>query len=520
MSDNKHEKNQDKDDTLKILPRSWLETARVGAQADADAPEKMVVELRFFASRDAAESATAELHAWQRKLLTDGKDELLQFEGPRGPVWMILPSGNKTETPTHGGLLEDSPYARARDLTGRAYSQMKPYKPQSITVRLEEGLSDDELLGALTGLEIASYRYREQAVPGAKPKELPGLTLVGNAEKLQKLKDEAQALGRATNLARHLVNLPACDLNPKTYSKAARELFSGSKNVAVEIWGDDRLEEERMGLILAVGAAAKRGPRLVHLRYRPAGAKGAPVAFVGKGITFDSGGLDLKPSRSMRLMKKDMGGSAAVLGLCYWMERTQVPMNADFYLALAENSVGGASFRPGDVLVARNGMSVEIDNTDAEGRLVLADALDVAVKAEGEHKPELVIDVATLTGACKVGLGTDIIGMFANDDRISGALLGAGHAAGDLCWRYPLYEGYRSQLKSSVADMSNSGGAYGGAITAALFLAKFVGKTPWAHLDIYAWKDSASGAHIEAGGSGQPVQCLAEFVRQRLKPTS
>ena len=255
-----------------------------------------------------------------------------------------------------------------------------------------------------------------------------------------------------------------------------------------------------------------RPPRLVKISYRPTkAAKGTqPIALVGKGITFDSGGLDIKPAAGMRLMKKDMGGSAAVVGAVYWAALTGAAHPIDAYVALAENSIGSRAFRPGDVLTARNGTTVEIHNTDAEGRLVLADALDVAVTAS--EKPRAVIDLATLTGAIKVALGANLAGLFTTDETLGAALAEAGTRAGDLTWAMPLVQRYRAQSNSNFADGVNAVDGFGGAITAALFLEKFARDVPWAHLDIYAWKDAADGAFAEGGGSGQGVLLLAEWL--------
>jgi leucyl aminopeptidase len=285
----------------------------------------------------------------------------------------------------------------------------------------------------------------------------------------------------------------------------------------VTVWDDKKLASEKMGLHLSVGMGATHGPRMVHMKYRPTKKSGLkPIAFVGKGITFDTGGLDIKPSSAMRLMKKDMGGAASVIALALWASESQYPGPLDFYLALAENAVDANAFRPGDIVTARNGMKVEIDNTDAEGRLVLADVLDVACKQKGSDDPEFVIDVATLTGAIKVGLGAEIAGLFANDDDLAIELTKAGQRAGDLNWRMPLFDKYWGDLSSPFADCKNSGGGFGGAITAALFLQKFVGGKKWAHLDVYAWADRPSGAIGGSGGSGQPVQCLIEFLESRV----
>jgi leucyl aminopeptidase len=231
---------------------------------------------------------------------------------------------------------------------------------------------------------------------------------------------------------------------------------------------------------------------------------------VGKGITFDSGGLDIKPSSGMRLMKKDMGGSAAVLGVMYWAASTGLKVSLDAYLAMAENAIGSNSFRPSDVITARNGMAIEIHNTDAEGRLVLADAMDVAATAK--EKPRYLIDVATLTGAIKVALGAQLAGLFSNDNRLSSSIGAAGIEIGDLSWTMPLFKRYNSQMNTIFADTVNAVDGFGGAVTAALFLEKFTRDIPWAHLDVYAWKDSSDGAWSENGGSGQSVLNLSRWL--------
>lgn len=263
---------------------------------------------------------------------------------------------------------------------------------------------------------------------------------------------------------------------------------------------------------MAVGQASMQEPHMVHIQYRGAG-KAKPIAFVGKGVTFDAGGLDIKPAAGMRLMKKDMGGSASVAGIAYWVIHSKAKINCDFYFAIAENSVAKESFRPGDVLTARNGKTVEIHNTDAEGRLVMADSLTVA----SEKKPKILIDIATLTGAIKYGLGGNVPGLFSNQDNLAECLLRSGQRHGDLCWRMPLIPEEKSRLKSDVADLVNCTNGYGGAITAALFLEMFTQNVPWAHFDIYAWAESAKGALAGAGGSGQIVQLMSDFLENESK---
>lgn len=414
--------------------------------------------------------------------------------------------------PLLGGEAENDPRLTAsvetkfRDVVGHSLAAVEKWDVQ--WVQFDFDVKPELLIPSLLGLEIALYRFK-RVLKGEEPKLKLILKHRGRAISKDTL-EEATALGVSVNLARHLVNLPPNLLNPETYAGAAEGLFSGFKNVKVEVWEGARLEKERMGLLMAVGQGSETPPRLVHLKYRPPGAKGAPVALVGKGITFDTGGLDIKPSSGMRLMKKDMGGSAAVMGVLHWAAITGVKVNLDGYLALAENAVSDKSFRPSDVITARNGLSVEIHNTDAEGRLVLADAMDVAATAK--EKPRAMIDVATLTGAIKVALGSGLAGLFSTDPKLARDISQAGQDSGDLSWIMPLFQKYRGQMNSHFADMVNATDGFGGAVTAALFLEKFTGGIPWAHLDIYAWKDSADGAWLEGGGSGQSVQCLARWL--------
>jgi len=403
--------------------------------------------------------------------------------------------------------LKSNTFVRVRDAVGASLGTLE--KMEIGFAEYEFELDADNLEAALLGLEIALYRFK-RVLKGENGKIGLALSNRGKAISDSALVN-ASVRGQAVNLARHMVNLPPNFLNPVTYAKAVQTLLGGGKSVKVEVWDEERLEKEGMGLHLGVGAASITPPRLVHIKYRPSGSgKKAPLAFVGKGITFDSGGLDIKPSSGMRLMKKDMGGSAAVLGVAYWAVQTQAKQPMDFYLALAENAIGGKGFRPSDILTARNGQSVEIHNTDAEGRLVLADAMDVAVKAS--EKPRYLVDVATLTGAIKVALGSSLAGLFSNDAKLAQSINSAGQQVGDMSWIMPLFQKYRTQLNSPFADQVNAADGFGGAITAALFLEKFAGDVPWAHLDIYAWKDSGDGAWMEQGGSGQAVLGLVNWI--------
>ncbi len=426
------------------------------------------------------------------------------YDTDEGARMIISPAAG--EDPEKDAALKSPLECRVRDAMGALIMNLEKLEADVATVNfdLPSGLLDSAILG----LEMALYRFRRvvkseppkfKLILKQKGKVLPSKALAAGV-----------ALGRAVNVARHLTNLPPNWLNPVSYAEFAEEFLSGLKGVKVEVWDEKKLAAEKMDLLLAVGLGSNVPPRLVRIRYAGGSGKKPPVALVGKGVTFDSGGLDIKPAAGMRLMKKDMGGSAAVLAAVFWAATTRAACGIDAYLSLAENSISSKAFRPSDVITGRNGVAVEIHNTDAEGRLVLADALDVAITQK--QIPRAVVDVATLTGAIKVALGSQIAGLFSNDRKLTAGLNKAGQVTGDLNWPMPLYQKYRSTFTSNFADVINSPDGFAGAITAALFLEKFVGDLPWAHLDIYAWKDSAEGAWLEAGGSGQGVLCLSEWL--------
>jgi leucyl aminopeptidase len=507
--------NANSSDILGLSHRTWISTCRLAKGNEARAGSRgFVICLDSFDVKKTRSSLHQHLSRWQMDLLLKSEQELMVFQGSQGPVCVLrLLPPQREKYDIEDSTLSKSPYARARDFMSSVLTQLLSFKIDKLIVEFTH-LTHPQRQGILIGLELASYSYSENRDNPRKPrKKRPTLLLRPSDDELssQEIKSCSQ-IALATNIARHLVNLPAGDLTPRTYSDLVERLFDKSKSVTVTIWEGKKLQAERMNLLNAVGAAAVDGPRLVQISYRPKNARTGqkPIAFVGKGITFDTGGLDLKPSSGMRLMKKDMGGSAACLAIAKWAEQSELELPLDIYLSLAENSVGSPSFRPGDIITSRNGLTIEIHNTDAEGRLVLADALDVAINAS--EKPAAVIDLATLTGAIKVGLGGEIAGLFCNDDKLANAILDAGSYRGDLAWRMPLFQPYKTMLRSSFADYANASDGFAGAITAALFLELFVGQIPWAHLDIYSWKDGAGGAYSESGGNGQPVQMLTELL--------
>ena len=322
--------------------------------------------------------------------------------------------------------------------------------------------------------------------------------------------DELVAIAESTFLVRDLVNIPAGDLGPAEL-QAAVEAVGKEAGARLSVTRGKALDEG-YPMVAAVGAAAAPGrePRLIELEW---GDQRHPkLAIVGKGVCFDSGGLDIKPSAGMRLMKKDMGGAAHALGLARLIMTAKLPVRLHLLIPAVENAVSGAAFRPGDILKSRMGLSVEIGNTDAEGRLILGDALARAAEAE----PELILDFATLTGAARVALGPDLPALFANDDDLAGAMLAAGTAVADPLWRMPLWKPYDEMLASDVADLGNMAEApFAGAVTAALFLQKFVpAGTPWAHLDTFAWRPSAKPGRPK-GGDALGLRAAWAMLRSR-----
>jgi leucyl aminopeptidase len=319
----------------------------------------------------------------------------------------------------------------------------------------------------------------------------------------------AEIVGEAVNLARDLVNTPPGDKSPVRLCERI-EVIARDAGLAVEVWNEERIRRERFGGLLGVAAGSDEPPRFMILEHLH-GGKSPTLALVGKGVTFDSGGLCLKPAASMEDMKSDMTGAAVVAAAMQAIARLALPVNVVGYLAVTENMTGGKAMKMGDVLTMRNGKTVEIMNTDAEGRLILADALAYAV----ERQPQRVLDLATLTGACIVALGLKVAGLFSNNDSFCKELSAACRATGERVWRLPLHEDFKEQLKSSVADLKNVGGKWGGAATAAKFLEQFVGSTPWIHLDIAgpSWCDAENSTR-DAGGTGCFVRSLVAYVER------
>ncbi len=365
-----------------------------------------------------------------------------------------------------------------------------------------------EIAAALTGGCVGPGLYQKE------PKRFPftSVTFVVPQEhrvaEVEAAVTAGAIIGEAVSLVRELVNRPAADVYPETFARRAAQL-AGEVGIDCEILEEPRLKQERMGSLLAVSAGSDRPPRVVIFRYQGAG-EGQPVtALVGKGVTFDSGGLSLKPTASMSTMKADMAGAATVLGVMTAAARLKLPVNILGAVGLVENMVSGSSYKLGDVLTARNGVTIEVLNTDAEGRLVLADVLSYVA----DQNVDRMIDLATLTGSCVVALGEDVTGAFTNDQPWCDEVLAAAQRAGEQMWQLPMHDAFSDQLKSDVADMKNVGKRWGGASIAAKFLERFVGEGPWVHLDIAGPAFAESGnAHRDSGGTGAMVRTLVELL--------
>ena len=361
--------------------------------------------------------------------------------------------------------------------------------------------------GALLGAHVPLRVSSKQAV------EAPGTIIVATTAPRSvrsATKRNAVADVKATALARDLVNEPPVSLTPVAFASTAKKQLKNLP-VKVTVWNVERLEKESMGGILGVGQGSANPPRLIHLEYAPKEAS-RHLAFVGKGITFDSGGLSLKPAKAMETMKCDMAGAAAVLAATKTIAELGLPVRISAYLACAENMPSGTAQRPGDVIAMRNGTTVEVLNTDAEGRLVMADAIVLA--AEGE--PDAIVDVATLTGAQMIALGTHVAAVMSNDDSLSEQVRASGASVGERFWPMPLPEALRAGLTSRVADLKNIGEPMGGMLIAGLFLKAFVPDgQPWAHLDIAgpAWNDASAHGFTPAGGTGFAARTLIAMAR-------
>ena len=368
---------------------------------------------------------------------------------------------------------------------------------------IDQKMSKENATQAALGWALGSYQFARYK--SGNKKELAQLVWPAEADK-----KIVESTASAMYLVRDLVNTPANDMGPAELAAAAKKTAAAFKNTTVKIIVGEDLLKKNYPAVYAVGKGSPRAPRFIDIRW--GNKKNPAVTLVGKGVCFDTGGLDIKPGSSMVLMKKDMGGAAHVLGLAQMIMSQNLPVYLRVLIPAVENSTDGASYRPSDIIQTRKGLSVEVGDTDAEGRLVLADAL---AEASAEN-PALIMDFATLTGAARVALGPELPAMFSNNDKIAHELAEAATAVEDPLWRLPLWQPYKDNLASKIADSNNIGGSFAGAIIAALFLEKFVGnEIPWVHIDTYAWNIGTKPGRPE-GGEALGMRAGFELIRKKF----
>ncbi len=408
------------------------------------------------------------------------------------------------------GNAEELDAERLRVVAAVAAKEASRLQAGSLAWSLPE--SDDAAAAAealVTGTILASYRFdRFKSGDRDDTPKLEALTVIGPAE-LGDVVEIALVAAEAQNRARDLQNIPANVATPTFLAERAEEIAAGSAALSTETLGLAELETKGMGGILAVSQGGPQEPKLIVLRYR--GGSGPTLGLVGKGVTFDTGGISLKPGAGMPDMKMDMSGAAAVLEAVAAIAELELPVDLIALVPTTENMPSGTAIKPGDVITQYNGKTVEVNNTDAEGRLILADALAYAVELGAER----IIDLATLTGAVTIALGSTYAAVIANDDDLADAVNAAGERSGELTWRLPLHPEYKQLMKGKVADLSNlASQRKAGTITAGSFLEEFVGETPWAHIDIAGTAWDTGREYVGKGANGMGVRLLVELARR------
>jgi leucyl aminopeptidase len=385
-------------------------------------------------------------------------------------------------------------------------------RPKSIGIDLPVG--EDNVAGStqsiVEGLLLAAHRDRRfKSDADDDPNRIEKIELLGRSGNEAAIA-KGSAMAEGTILARELVAAPANYVTPIEMSETAAEIAKNYHGMTLKVLGQEECEALQMGAFLGVARASAIPPQFIHLTYTPKGTPRRKLAIVGKGLTFDSGGLNIKGAGSgIETMKMDMGGAAAMLGAAKTIGILQPDVEVHFISAVTENMIGGKAMHPGDILLASNGKTIEVNNTDAEGRLTLADALVYAEKLG----VDAIVDLATLTGACIIALGDDIAGLWSQNQELADGILAAAKSAGEKFWQMPFEERYFEGIKSPIADMKNTGPRAGGSITAAIFLKQFVRETPWAHLDVAGpvWSDKENGIN-NSGATGYPVRTLVNWA--------
>ena len=449
--------------------------------------------------------AAAELNQATKGKLANLIESKLVSAKSHTATTLLAPEGLKTDVAVIVGLGKPADFtpATAYQAAGAASRKLSDLPRETVAFFFDVDHQSHAIAGAMVGCVGQDIHRNEK-------KTNPIQTILWATDN-SKLIDEAQIVGHSINLTRRMVNLPACDIYPESFAQQC--VASGNESgFEVEVWDEERLKKERCGALLAVAQGSEMKPRLVMMKYNGGPTDQPPLGLVGKGVTFDSGGLSLKPTAGMINMKCDMAGAATVLGAMQAIAQLKLPVNVIGFAGLVENMISGSCYRVGDIITARSGKTIEVRNTDAEGRLVLADTIDVAVE-QGVSK---LIDLATLTGACLVALGENITGLMTNDQDWADSVTNASKSAGEKTWQLPMDDEFAQQIKSEVADIKNTGdGRWGGAMTAGKLLQEFVKDTPWVHLDIAgpSFGDKPQ-PWIDAGASGCMVRTLIEVARQ------
>lgn len=448
---------------------------------------------------------------------------LEHFSGKEGEV-LSLYTDRKLAAPRLylSGIGKQSDAEHVRRAAAAAVKQATSAKLTNIAFVVPSGGKGEEtastIKAVLEGAILSTYKYDKYFTSkDERQPKINTITLVGDAKNAKVAKAavrEAKILCEAVFLARDLENAPGNEIYPETLAQCARD--SGDRHgFRVVVWDLKRIEQSGFGGLMAVNSGSRRPARFIILEYNSGRQDLETIVLVGKGVTFDSGGISIKPAQGMAEMKMDMSGAAAVIGTFEAAARLSLPVHLVGLIPATENMPGGSSMRPGDIIIHYGGKTSEVDNTDAEGRLILADALAYAA----QYDPDAVIDLATLTGACVVALGHHATGMMGNDDALMAELSAAGNRTFERVWQLPLFEEYEKQIKSDVADVKNVGGRWGGAITAALFLKRFIADYKWVHLDIAGTAIlEESLPYAPKGGSGVGVRLLIDFLQNRQQP--
>ena len=486
---------------LALTPAAQTETECLVAVV-LDRGEKDKTEA-FVSADKALQQAAAEL-------ISSGDVTGKNFE----VTWLHKPSGLKAKRLLliGGGKANKFSSSELRKLAGAAVRALKPRSLRSLAFALPEAVTPADAVRAIAEGAIVGNFDPDTYKSDRKDQSVESLTVIatGDQASLQRALHEGRILGESQNFTRELVNEPSNRMTPTILANRAQEM---AKEVGLkcEVYGADKLKELKMGAFWGVAQGSDEPPALIVMRYEPAGAPEKPVlGLVGKGVTFDTGGISIKPADNMEKMKYDMAGGATMIGAMRAIALLKPKVKVIGIVCATENMPSGKAQKPGDVQTAMSGKTIEVINTDAEGRMVLADGLCYARQLGCTH----LVDAATLTGAVVVALGYANAGIFANDEEIYQRFTKALNAAGEKMWRLPVDQEYQEMIKSGIADIVNSGGRWGGAVTAAMFLKEFVDETPWIHLDIagVAWMEE-NKSWIAKGPSGVAVRSLVEFVR-------